>query len=174
MRVRLAQRKIDNRLPRTRNPQSLRRVKPEAGATAFRVRLGFAAALLIRRFKCAQTPHFLENTLRFELALESLQGAIHWFTFANDHFWHGINQLLISATGEAEFTRPPHLSQISQNHTGAGVRTRFTPSFRRAVRSPDGGVGGRRLLRDLAPQGAGAFAAGARPPKDDRGCDKDG
>jgi len=73
--------------PAIRNSQ-LRRIEPESRSAAFRVGSGLAPALLRWRLERTQTPDLLENTLGFELVFEPFQGAIHWFTFANDHFWH--------------------------------------------------------------------------------------
>src|SRR5207248_10914822 len=74
--------------PLSTNPKSLGWIKAEPRSTTLGVGFGFAAALLVRRFKRAQTPDFLENTLRIQLAFEPLQRAIDGFTLTNDHFWH--------------------------------------------------------------------------------------
>jgi hypothetical protein len=67
-----------------------RRIEAEPGSTAFGVGFGLAPALLRRCLKRSQAPNFLEDALGIQLVFESLQSAIHWLTFANDHFWHRI------------------------------------------------------------------------------------
>jgi hypothetical protein len=66
----------------------LRGIESKLRATALRVRLGFAATLLIGRLECAQATDFLENSLGIKLVLQTLQRAIYGLTFANDYFWH--------------------------------------------------------------------------------------
>jgi hypothetical protein len=80
--------------PQTPPKCSAVRIKTKFRAPAFRVGLGFAAALLRRRLKRPQTPHFIEDALRIKLALQPLECSIHRLTFSNNNFWHQFTSIL--------------------------------------------------------------------------------
>ena len=52
--------------------------------------LGLAARALNRRLESAEPAYLVEDTLGIQLRFEALEGAIDWFSFANDYFWHKI------------------------------------------------------------------------------------
>src|SRR5215212_4928681 len=86
----------------------LRRIKSEFRPAAFRVRLCFAASLLVRSFESAQTAHFFQDSFRIQLVLQPLQGPVYRLTFTNNHFRHVSSSFLKMSgfrTGAAEPTR---------------------------------------------------------------------
>jgi hypothetical protein len=87
---------------------SLRRIEAKFRPAPLRVSLGFAPALLVRRFKRSQATDFLKNTFGVQLVFQPFEGAVDWLTFANDNFWHGSSfglKNVSGSTGEAEPTR---------------------------------------------------------------------
>src|SRR5215212_4293767 len=93
----------------------LRGIEAELGPAAFRVRFGFAAALLVRRLKRTKPAHFLQDPLGVELVLQALQRPVDGFTFTNNHFRHVSSSFLKMSgfgTGAAEPTRAAGRRQL--------------------------------------------------------------
>jgi hypothetical protein len=63
-------------------------IKAKLRPAALRIRLGFAAALLVRGLKRSQPTHFLKNSFGVEFVLQAFQRPVNRFTFANNHFRH--------------------------------------------------------------------------------------
>src|SRR5204863_2080095 len=93
-------------------------IEAELRPAAFRVRLGFAAALLVGRLERAQAPDFLQNSLGIQLVLQALQRSVHRFTLTNDHFRHVnflvsfVSKIAGFRTGAAEDKRAARSRQL--------------------------------------------------------------
>lgn len=60
----------------------------EADFTTLSSSAGLAAGALFRSFVSAQAAHFLKDAFHFETGLETLEGAINRFAFADLNFGH--------------------------------------------------------------------------------------
>ena len=61
---------------------------------ALGVVFGFAAHALNGSFESTKATDFIHQTLRVDLALQSLESAVDWFTFSNDYFRHNFTYFL--------------------------------------------------------------------------------
>ena len=74
----------------------------------------FAADALNGSFESTKATDFIHQTLRIDLALQSLEGAIDWLTFTNDYFRHNFTYFLKNGTRTLAATQPQRQEKASK------------------------------------------------------------